>query len=66
MPVFNSNRNGKHAHVVHFPFGIAKKVDEKKVLRIEELGKERDTKRYMKNERVGKKEQRAHFEDSEN
>lgn len=29
MPVFNSNRNGKHAHVVHFPFGIAKKVDKK-------------------------------------
>lgn len=24
-PAFNSNRNGKHAHVVHFPFGIAER-----------------------------------------
>lgn len=66
MPVFNSNRNGKHAHVVHFPFGIAKKVDKKKCFALKSLVRKEIPRNIPGERKSMKKNQRAHFEDSKN
>lgn len=64
MPVFNSNRNGKHAHVVHFPFGIVKFRREKKT-HSASLRSKREKEKERKKKKISVRAQ-AILEDSEN